>query len=1360
MKRQRMTNFRTLILFIVLANMANAQNIIRPKIECPNNIYVNAYNGVLFHQRTDLSIPTRGADLAVVFYYNSIYNDVNYGYGNGWTLGIEMRYIPDSTGVTIEQGNGRRDRYARYGNSFLTPSGVFSTLTKNGSTYQLADPDGTRYIFDDPFSKCVTQIVDRNNNSIALTYTGYHLTAISDDAGRSILLQWTGEQMTQVSTSFNSWTWSYQYSGMGNLVQVTDPNGNNSHYGYSADKRIATLSDAEGNATYITYNANDHYVTRVKTDLSDRAIHYDLANRVTTVVDYMTDDVNQFTDFRWDAKGRVTSIGGSNATTMSRYEYDNSNNIIRQVDGNGNATTFTYDNNGHLLTATDAQNHTVRYTYANYGRLASYTDQLGHQHQFVYDANGNLTTYRDPLNLTTTYSYNSHGQVISTTDPLNHTTTYTYDTYGNLASITDPLNHTTTYNYSPAGQISSLTKPNQGQYTFNFDCRNNVTLYANPLNQVTRLQYDSRGNLSEVIDPMNHSYSFQYNGVNEVSRIVNPRGDSAIIHYNNRILPRQSIDFMGNSTRYVYDSRSRLKAVVDALGDTTFLTFDGVNNIARLQLRNGCAVDYIYDELNRLVMVKDQVDTLAIYAYDAAGRVVASTNEAGATTTYTYNARGELIQVADGLGHSESYTYDAAGNLTAHTDALNHTTTYSYDAANRLAGKTDALGNAEVYSYDANGNVVSVTDANGNATQYSYDANNQLTQILFANGTTRQFSYNAAGKMSSYTNESGETLNFTYDENGNLIGKSGEGYPAVSYTRDAMGRITAASTPSHTVSFTYDALGRVTNESAGSASTHAVYNLSNSARTLTYPGGRTIVDHYDVRGNLTSQSEGNLNFATYSYLASGNPLAQSFANNTSTTFSYNDADILSGITATPQILNLQNTFDAAGNLQSRVDGVNANRSENYSYDNANRLTEYKIGAASGVNIPNPLSHIQYVLDAVGNRTSVTEDGIATTYAKNAMNQYVYAGNNVFQYDAKGNLTSDGVHYYTYDVENRLVSVDGGATATYAYDALGRRIRKTTSDGTIYYFYDGNNLIEERDAQGNTTVTYVYANGIDQVVQMSRGNDTYYYHVDGLGSVMAVTNASGAVVERYSYDPYGTPTIYDASGYELSQSAIQNRMLFTGREYDAESGLYHYRARSLQPDLGRFNQTDPLLFVDDMNLYSYVGNMPTAYIDPMGMSRKVNWGNVLSHAGDAAGGIAGTFGDLGKLPKVPDAINDAMNILGSFNAGADAGTSMALGNYADAGLTVGKTSLDIGIGIAQAAGKIAAKSLAADLVALYGAAKIGWAIGQVIDDIWGQDITDYLWKKFGDKDEDIKATGVYPRFPEPCGGNTSTNKKLK
>lgn len=232
---------------------------------------------------------------------------------------------------------------------------------------------------------------------------------------------------------------------------------------------------------------------------------------------------------------------------------------------------------------------------------------------------------------------------------------------------------------------------------------------------------------------------------------------------------------------------------------------------------------------------------------------------------------------------------------------------------------------------------------------------------------------------------------------------------------------------------------------------------------------------------------------------------------------------------------------------------------------------------------------------LGNRVKTVENGVVTNYTSNNVNAYTaISGGMSFtpSYDGNGNMLNDDKHQYVYDYNSKMASV-GDKSVTYKYDALGRRIAK---NNTLFY-YVGDQMVEE--STDGAVTSYLYGNNIDEALQMSRKDEAYYYHTNHLGSTMGLTNKEGKIVEKVEYDVYGMPTFLDADGKVLAASTIGNNILFTGREYNAETGDYYFRARSLHPMVGRFMQKDLLGYIDGMNDYTYVLNMPSTTKDPYG-----------------------------------------------------------------------------------------------------------------------------------------------------------------
>jgi RHS repeat-associated protein len=187
-----------------------------------------------------------------------------------------------------------------------------------------------------------------------------------------------------------------------------------------------------------------------------------------------------------------------------------------------------------------------------------------------------------------------------------------------------------------------------------------------------------------------------------------------------------------------------------------------------------------------------------------------------------------------------------------------------------------------------------------------------------------------------------------------------------------------------------------------------------------------------------------------------------------------------------------------------------------------------------------------------------------------------------------------------DFENRLTQavVAGTGTTTFRYDPFGRRIQKSGPLGTTNYLYDGYNLLETVGSNGSLIARYVEGQTVDEPFAESSSAGTTYYDIDALSSVTSLTNSSAAISNSDTYDSFGKLV--------ASTDTNTNPFRYTGKERDSESGLDDFEARYYSSSMGRFMQPDPLFATplhvvnpQRWNMYAYVVNNPTNYIDPDG-----------------------------------------------------------------------------------------------------------------------------------------------------------------
>jgi RHS repeat-associated protein len=364
-----------------------------------------------------------------------------------------------------------------------------------------------------------------------------------------------------------------------------------------------------------------------------------------------------------------------------------------------------------------------------------------------------------------------------------------------------------------------------------------------------------------------------------------------------------------------------------------------------------------------------------------------------------------------------------------------------------------------------------------------------------------------------------------------------------------------------------------------------------------YPDGVTALAYaYDAANRLTQVTQGTLGWA-FVYDGAGNRTQLTQPNGTQTVYSYLNNNWLSSIAhqnAAGPLLTIGYTYDANGN---RITQADSSGTTTFSYDALNRLSQ-------GI-YPGTYGTWSWTYDGVGNRTSQTAPSGPTTYTYDGNNRLTQAGAAVYTYDAIGNLTGTSAgQSFTYDPFNRMTQAVGtGGTATYTYNGDGRKVQRVGPDGTTRYYYDGIRPIWETDGAGVMTAELdrdIFGNLLSRLD--AHGPTRGYYHPDGLGSTLALTDATGTIVGAMLYDAWGNVR---ASGSDVG------KYRFTGAELDAASGLYHMGARFYNPSIGRWLSEDPdqdklgkVFNPLTLNFYAYVNNTPLNLVDRNGLNAAV------------------------------------------------------------------------------------------------------------------------------------------------------------
>ena len=589
------------------------------------------------------------------------------------------------------------------------------------------------------------------------------------------------------------------------------------------------------------------------------------------------------------------------------------------------------------------------------------------------------------------------------------------------------------------------------------------------------------------------------------------------------------------------------------------------------------------DEL-RCILVRDASQPAARTEYDALGRVLSEVTPDGAATRIHYdrgtrtttNANGialtrhmdiygRIATIDETIGESTAttrYVHRAAtGDLAQITDANGNLYTFGYDGLGRRTLEYDADRGEWHRHYDPNGNVIRQRDANQSVTRVAFDALNRRVREKFHDGA-----------VTAYTYDAGE---------------------------HSVGRLALVATPDMTRRYRYDARGRKVEQGLAvdghSWSTEFEYDSADRVIATTYPDGEVVHTRYDARGYVSTVVGDDRYVVGTSYTDYGKLTQLSYGNDTQVVYGYYDGgaiDPLSGSAHSYRLrsvsaqggdveLSLEYQYDPSGNVLAVIDRTNESYSQQFAYDSADRLV-----SATGA-----YGERTYSYDAVGNAIAFNhrtyQYGVANRLTSDAVWAYAYDGNgNVLRRTQPG-LTQE----FVYDSRNRMASVRGERTETYAYDEAETRIKKLAGGKTTYYV---NADYEEVWRDGERVEVVKHYRAGDQKVATRDEDGLKYIYRDHLGSSSRMANATGHQVKAVWYRPFG--------GTAAEHGGATLRYRFTGKEKD-DSGLYYYGARYYDDELGRFLAADSLLpnvyDPQQLNRFAYVRNNPVKLVDPDG-----------------------------------------------------------------------------------------------------------------------------------------------------------------
>ena len=1197
---------------------------------------INTINGAVTMDATDIAIPCPGIPLSFERSYNSTLNYTGplgprWTHTFNWTLTPTNVSLPGSTipWRVVQTGSGETWTYQVITNNVFAPTFDNDTrLTFTNSTYTLAFPGGVNYFFGTNGS--LQSIGDSWNNQVSLSYTNVLgtnlLLSAAHNNGQYLIFGYQSGLLNNVTTPSTNLSVQFTYNSFNELTGVVTRTSTSVYptaylYDFAANYRNHSLTqkvNAVGDVYSWEYalNADGSATSKgirslIDANYIDSRFAYNQNGTNCTTLETIRGTNTIFNDYWFNQKQqRITAVAGpcpssTNCATAGRgvqYGYD----------GLGNATSIhSYDNTlgielstsnqfdtCHNLTITASAycaNPSNAYSFGwntNWNVMTSMTDPDGHQIAMQYN-NGAISKvslfYTASNSFDTVFNYTTNGLLSSVTNANGHGGNFLYDNCGNLAATIPQLGPSNSMAWDSLGHLTNITLCGG---TWTSDTNGNSSLTPRTI----AFAPDELGRNKEITWPDASFETFGWDAIGNLTNCVDRGGRTTSLTW----LPTGKL---ASRTRYLAEAGNQA-ATIGFNYDQQFNTLQITDELGR------SVESYQLDLQDRPVSVSNVESQQMTIVWGLGSMIGSITRFDGTTNFLAYNSDGMLQQSA---------FPDDANNFTYYKNGLPKTASNNggavsnqIDGVNRLVMTTSAVPHSAVnYTYFPAGQVSNVVSVAGTSS-YTLDAADRLqNQTILRPGAVADsvaYFYNPDNGLVAeldYNNYMTYMNSFDFCDRITSLGWTGPSNNVLasrSYIYNITGTLDREIRETgEQANFIYDSLDRLTSEThfdpAGEAISCDVYG-------------------YDLAGNRTNKtvygSDETL-LATVNYtLGAGNRLAS---------WSVAEAALTGRVDVAGHSSKPIGTDDDFGLLEVRGNGEPVTPTVS-----GPNFVAYGVSVGQGTQ-----QVVAAIRDQAGNMGFATNT-ICMTVVTNGTYLYNTAGclTNI-QYSGKQYSKTVGLAWNG-QYQLTAVSTNGVAAERYGFDALGRRSWIWDGTATNFLVYDGAQVIAEVDATGGLKRSYAYGPGIDQAISMavysggaSSDPAVYYYLRDRLGSVLALTDANGNIVEYYRYDAWGRTTVFDANGNALRKSAVGNRIGFQGREYSWTTELYYFRARWADPTTGRWLSPDPIGINGGLNQYVFCANNPVNFTDPFGLdpaNDAYNWAQ--GQLGNAAYGPNGTL----------------------------------------------------------------------------------------------------------------------------------------